>query len=462
MSKVLRLTASNIKRLIAVEITPEGNLVRIEGRNGQGKSSVLDSIIYALGGKKFLPSEPIRKGETEGKIDIDLGDIIVTRRFSRDRLECDCGENAGIDFGKPDLKHKAKCASHKFGETRSTVMVRSNENLQYPSPQAVLDKLLGTLTFDPLEFVNAKSDKQVEILKSVVNLDTSEMDEERAVLYSQRTLLNKQLSSGVVFLENMPAATKDGLDYVSIEAVIADLGNAEELRKGVEQERERLAIIQTEMDKGQTLAEQLRKEIEGLERTLKAAKEKLAKTEAGIAQASAGFDTLFATHQKRKASIPDTAAIKEKLSALEATNARIEGNRKRKAQEEAVAKLRKDVQAKTETMEEIDTAKRKMIEAIEFPVDGLGFDEDKDEVTFGEVPFNQASKAEQIRVSVAIGLALNPKLKVLLIKDGSALDKEGMRLLAELAEQADAQLWVERVAETEDGVGVVIEDGAVV
>ena len=48
---ITRLQAENYKKIKAVEIVPgEGsNLVPILGRNGQGKSSVLDAITAALG-----------------------------------------------------------------------------------------------------------------------------------------------------------------------------------------------------------------------------------------------------------------------------------------------------------------------------------------------------------------------------------------------------------------------------
>ena len=37
--KIVKLEAQNVKRLKAVEITPQGNTVVIGGRNGQGKTS---------------------------------------------------------------------------------------------------------------------------------------------------------------------------------------------------------------------------------------------------------------------------------------------------------------------------------------------------------------------------------------------------------------------------------------
>ena len=82
-------------------------------------------------------------------------------------------------------------------------------------------------------------------------------------------------------------------------------------------------------------------------------------------------------------------------------------------------------------------------------------------VTYGDVPLEQASSSEQLRVSVAIGLALNPKVKVLLVRNGNMLDDDGVRALGEMAEAAGAQVWMEWVTANADGVTVMIEDGTV-
>ena len=91
-------------------------------------------------------------------------------------------------------------------------------------------------------------------------------------------------------------------------------------------------------------------------------------------------------------------------------------------------------------------------------VDGLGFDDDG--VTYQGVPFSQASASEQIRVSLAMAMSLNPKLRVIRILDGSLLDAENLAQIADMAKDNDYQVWIERVG-TADGIGVVIEDGAV-
>ena len=66
--KIVKLSSENIKKLVAVEITPTGDVVKIEGRNDAGKSSVLDSIAMALGGAALIPGVPVRQGQKAGKI----------------------------------------------------------------------------------------------------------------------------------------------------------------------------------------------------------------------------------------------------------------------------------------------------------------------------------------------------------------------------------------------------------
>jgi len=98
------------------------------------------------------------------------------------------------------------------------------------------------------------------------------------------------------------------------------------------------------------------------------------------------------------------------------------------------------------------------IAAAKMPVEGLGFGDG--EVTYNGHPFAQASGAEQLRVSVAIAMAGNPKLRVLRIKDGSLLDSKSLALLEEMADLNDFQVWIESVDES-GTVGIVMEDGAV-
>ncbi|MCI0540823.1 MAG: AAA family ATPase, partial [Verrucomicrobiales bacterium] len=80
--KIIKLQTENVKRLQAVEITPGGgNMVVIGGKNGAGKSSVLDSIEFALGGDPSAKM-PVRRGEDKARIVVDLGDLVIKRVFT--------------------------------------------------------------------------------------------------------------------------------------------------------------------------------------------------------------------------------------------------------------------------------------------------------------------------------------------------------------------------------------------
>ena len=61
---------------------------------------------------------------------------------------------------------------------------------------------------------------------------------------------------------------------------------------------------------------------------------------------------------------------------------------------------------------------------------------------------------------MAIGLATNPKLRVLLIREGSLLDEKNLAMVAEMAEKADAQIWLEKVGKGKE-CQVIIENGEV-
>jgi hypothetical protein len=92
------------------------------------------------------------------------------------------------------------------------------------------------------------------------------------------------------------------------------------------------------------------------------------------------------------------------------------------------------------------------------PIKGLSWDEDK--VLYNGIPYEQISSAEQLKVSMSIAMAANPKLRMLIIKDGSLLDNDNLKVIAELTKGQDFQAWIEKVSDN-DKVGIVIEDGEI-
>lgn len=459
--KIIKLTSENVKRLHAVEISPEGAIVQITGRNGAGKSSVLDSIAMALGGADEACDVPVRRGQAKARTVVELDDLIVTRTWT------------------------------EAGGTRLTVS--NKEGAVFPSPQAVLDRLVGKLTLDPLAFSRLPAKQQLETLKGIVGLDFSALDNDRAMAFAARTECNRQLRA----MQALADASPKHPDAPAAEVSVADLAaefqrrqkanNAKaELRQDVESvqrsihEADRVMQFQSsaEATENAKFAAFIKESDSEFERRVAQLREENEQRKS-LAQIqhdkSVGFCrsrwvqaqktkqeaelNLVATRKSHEESPSyDLTEMTRQIQEAEAVNRKVRDNAKAAELNGKAEGLSHHSSELTKKIESIDFDKAAYLKAAAFPVPDLSFDEHG--VTFKGLPFAQASSAEQLRASVAIGLALNPKLRVLLVRDGSLLDAGGMKLLAELAEQHDCQVWVERVADGSN-VGIVIEDGMV-
>ena len=420
--KIVRLEAENFKRLVAVNINPDGTVCQITGRNGQGKSSVLDAIQAAFGGAKLSPEQPIRNGAAGAKIVVDTDEIRVTRKWT----------------AKGD-----------------SLVVESKEGLRFPSPQAMLDKLNSNLAFDPLAFSRMPAKQQAEMLRELTGLDTSALDEERSRVFVTRTGINgevKRLRTQADAIV-VPECPDDPADEIDLEEVASKKTAAVMQRAENSVKRQKFAVSQATLRRAIAEREMLRKTLEEAEEAAMQA-ERLA--EALEKECEGLVD-------------PDTTAIDAEIAAAKRHNLQVRAIRQQidecakyhdektrlthrlNEQEQRAAEL-------TKRLEEIDAEKAKMLAAAKMPVEGMTIQGDR--VCINGVPFSQASSAEQIRVGLAMGAALNPKLRVVLIRDGSLLDDKSMALVGKWAEANDMQVIVERVA-NDGAVGIVIEDGQV-
>jgi hypothetical protein len=418
MTHITRLQAENIKKLTVIDIRPgtSAGVVPIRGRNAQGKSSTLDAIMMALGGAKFTPSQPIRTGEDEGAIRLELDDgQVVLRRFTR----------GGND----------------------TIEVTNGEGFKAGSPQAVLNKLYASVAFDPLAFTRLKPAEQLATLRGLVKLDVDVDALEKGIAtdYEARRDTGRELERESTRLEQMPTFEGAGqkVDEAALEQTIAGAVEANALVERRKASRERFAEA-LETNRGSLRAAQadlaeIQRSIDDLERVI-----------AEQEQTLAGAEPL--------PNPVDVTQAQADLRDARETNRRVEANTLAASQKQLVDVLSERRDEQTTRIEERRQQIAAAIARAEMPVPGLGFGEG--EVLFNDVPLDQASSAEQLRVSTAIGIASAPKLRVMLVRDGSLLDDEGQTILAEMAAKHDFQLWVEAVDQS-GKVGIVLEDGAV-
>lgn len=393
--KIVGLEVSNIKRVSAVDIDPDKNFVVIGGNNAQGKSSVLDSITYALCGKRSLPDDPIKHGKRKAEIVVDMDDIVVKRTFSGS----------------------------------GTKLKVTSKNGSVSSPQKILDGLIGKLSFDPLSFAKMDSKKQLEQLKKLVGLDFEDLDIDRQALYEERALVNRELKAYELQLEQMaypqPGTPAEEVDVVGLSKKLrhqqAENSKIEELERLVkhldaEEKRMHEEILRIEAKKSSVLSE-----LGQMERS-------------------------------------DEDGTMGQIEKAEETNRNVRLSRKRSEVRAGIHREKEASDSLTERIKDIDNKKRLRMESARFPISGLSFSDDG--VIYNGVPFNQASESEKLKVSIAIGMAMNPNLRVLIVKDAALLDSQSLNMIKELAGDNDFQIWLERVGEGEE-CSVIIEDGSV-
>jgi DNA repair exonuclease SbcCD ATPase subunit len=427
-----RLEVVNFKRIRTVEIKPDGSVVHLRGNNGQGKSSVLDAIAALLGGAKMCPAEPIRRGEKEavihGRVDSyeDFGSILLERHF---RL----GEDGNIS---------------------SSLKITSEQGVKLDRPQRRVDELVGSLSFDPLAFLRHDAHKQAEIVRGVAGVDMTTFDARREKVYEQRTDVNRRVTAGKALVAGLPLVVAPD-EEVSAAVLLEEQNRRQEI--AAENERKRAALRRAGEDYNAAKLGLVaaKEEVERLEAELEEARDRLADKVASL-------DRIRETGVKLKEEAsalvdPDMTEIVEQLKDIEQTNRRVRAKKERATAADDLAAAEKEAAALTAEIDQIDEDKRKALAEAHLPVPGLSFTECG--VILNGLPFEQASQAEQLQVSVAMAIALNPDLKVMLIRDGSLLDKASLALLAEMAEAAGAQVWIEMVGK--DGAGIVIEDGQI-
>lgn len=494
--QVLAVKVENFKRIAHIDLsTADKAMILVGGKNGAGKSSLLDAISAALMGEKACPAEPIRRGENSGSVVVKLEGYTITRTWTR----------------KAD------------GSVGSTLKIVGPDG-GIGSPQTWLSGKMGDLTCDPLAFMGDKPDKQAERLRKLTGLDVSALDAARKRIFDARTEVGRDGQKEAATLANMPECNDAPAEpvvptYVQAELVEAELveavqtspasileeiAAAEVTERAVSQAEAAVRAEQARVATGELAVSTAARRTADLRRQLAEAEAAEEVARAACPDLQAALTAALEAKAAAEAAVIPSAPLRQRLAGLEAENkaardaaqarnaaarsraaeANVQAQRDaaaaneaaRKAADEANAKLwgrnaylaqkqkvdtlRADYAAKTEEIVRIDAQKAAMLAATKFPVEGLSFDKDGG-VTYRGLPLSQASGAERIRVSMAIALAGNPAIKLVLIRDASLLDEDSLAMVAEMAEAAGAQVILERVG-SGDPDAVIIVDGGIV
>jgi len=405
--------AENVKRLRVVRLEPGagGGLIEVSGANGSGKSSVLDAIAFAILGRGEVDPKPIRAGAESAIVRLTLGDVVVTRKFS---------PNGG-----------------------STLTIESADGARFPSPQRMLDELVGdsVLGFDPLAFDRMKPRDQLEEVRKVAPLPP-EVDQWRADvsrLYEERTAVNRRAKDAEAALRSAPPVGDRPPAVPDLAVMLARLSAAHEANRARDARASAVIHMQEKAARLWERAQALREEIARVEE------------EARDVEASTRDMPAIGARV-------DTAAIEREITEAREAERIAREWRAANVYREQAATLEAESSRLTLNMSALEERIREAVAAAPMPVPGLTYGAEG--LEFNGVPLQQASGAERLRVALGLAMAQRPGLRVVRIKDGSLLDAESLAIVADMAAREDFQVWIERV-DTTGRVGIVLEDGEV-
>lgn len=427
--KIISYKVHNVMRISDMELEMDGaNLVLVGGKNGHGKSSALKALLMALCGKRDMdwPDIALKDGETEGWVTVNLSGDDELQEYDRITVELLLRKKRG-------------------GVVAEEFRVLDSTGEEAPEPRALLRRLYEFRAFDPLDFERAKPKDRAELLRKLVGLDFSELDEKRKAIYAERTVVNtagknlKAIAEDIEFPEDTPD------EAPSARELFEDLEAAQRHNRKVEAERiSHRSIIEK--------VEQTQAEIDKYEARLKEASERLVSMQEALTkqfEAVKGLEEI------------DVSPIQERINTADSITANVAAKQKKAEIMSELEEMREKSKSCTKKLESIDATKQERLENAQWPLPGMSLDESG--VLLDGLPFEQASKAQRVLSSVKVGMALNPKLRLLVCEDGNDLDNETLAALDKALKDNDFQMLLEFVTrndEDEKRCAVVFHEGA--
>lgn len=402
--KIHRLETENVKRIkaIKVEPTPAG-LTIVGGRNNQGKTSVLDSIAWALGGDRFRPSDAKR----EDSIIPPYLRVVLSNGLIVERK----GKNSELKVTDPDGK--------KAG-------------------QQILNEFVEQLALDLPKFMQSSSKEKANILLQIIGVghELTQLESQERQLYNKRLAIGQIADQKKKFSEEIPYHKDAPNEMISASELIRQQQDI--LARNGENQRKR-----ENLKKINDIVLSLSAQIIELQGQLK----------------SAMLDLEVAQKSALDLQDESTAELEENIRNIEVINQKVRYNIDKDKAEEDAKGYEDQYKALTVEIDTVRKAKTDLLNNASLPLPGLSVVDG--ELTYNGRQWDCMSGADQLKVSVAIVRKLNPKCGFILLDKLEQMDLDTLKQFGEWLEQEGLQAIATRVS-TGDECSIIIEDGYVV
>ena len=402
--KINSLEIENVKRVRAVKIVPTQNgLTVLGGRNNQGKTSILDSIAWVLGGNRFRPSNPQREGSViPPTLKVTLNNGIVVERK---------GKNSDLKVTDP--------SGQKAG-------------------QQLLDSFVEQLALDLPKFMASSGKEKAQTLLKIIGVDEqlAKLNYEETSKFNERQAVGRIADQKTKFAKEMPYFEEVPKELVSVSELIHQ--QQEILARNGENQRKRENLHKLE-EKMQQINEQM---------------EVLLKQQTQVQN-----DLQIARMDAVDLHDESTAELERNISEVEEINRKVRANLDKEKAEEDAKQYENQYMALTNDIEKIRKQKNDLLASADLPLDELSVEDG--ELIYKGQKWDGMSGADQMKVSTAIIRKLNPQCGFVLLDKLEQMDVETMQEFNHWLEAEGLQAIATRVS-TGGECSLIIEDGYVV
>lgn len=402
--KINKLEIENVKRIKAVKVEPKANgLTVIGGNNNQGKTSVLDSIAWALGGERYKPSQATREGSViPPTLHIVMNNGLVVERK---------GKNSALKVTDPN--------GQKAG-------------------QQLLNEFVEQLALDLPKFMEASGAEKAKILLQIIGVgpQLTQLEQQEKELYQERLYIGRTADQKEKFAKEQPYYTDAPKDLISASELIYQ--QQEILARNGENQRKREQLHQLEQ-KYQRINEQM---------STLLTEQKQVENDLDIARKSA-----LDLHDE------STEELEQNISNIEEINRKVRVNLDKEKAEDDAKTYRDQYNSLTKDLEDVRDKKAELLNAAELPLPELSVKEG--ELIYKGQKWDNMSGSDRLKVSTAIVRKLNPNCGFVLLDKLEQMDMKSLQEFGEWLEVEGFQAIATRVS-TGDECSIIIEDGYVV
>lgn len=408
--KINKLEIENVKRVKAVMIEPTANgLTILGGNNNQGKTSVLDSIAWALGGNKFKPSKPTREGSMNPpSLRVELSNGLIVERK---------GKNSDLKVTDP--------AGGRAG-------------------QQLLDSFVEEFALNLPKFMESTPKEKAATLLRIIGVGDKlyALDNQESQLYNERLTIGRVADQKKKFAAEQPQYPEAPNDLVSI----ADLIN------------EQQAILARNGENAQKRLNQ-----EKIKNELHQSEARLAQLREALAAEEAVHDKLMGDYIIANKSIEDlvdesTAEIEQSIANIEEINRKVRANLDKAKAEEDAAEFAAKYEALSVEIQKVRDERSQLLENADLPLPGLSVEDG--ELVFEGQKWDNMSGSQQLRISTAIVRKLKPDCGFVLLDKLEQMDLPTLTEFGQWLESVGLQAIATRVSSGEE-CQIIIEDGYV-